>query len=87
MTRFTTILSGLALASVMSTGAMAAGATEKVATKVHSPESIACSQQADAKGLHGKERKSFRTTCKSQMRASNTAAKKPVAAPAADKKS
>ncbi|MBR2537376.1 MAG: phosphate starvation-inducible protein PsiF [Hyphomicrobium sp.] len=90
MTRFTSILSGVVLAAVVgANGAMAANAPAKVA-KVHSPESIACSQQADAKGLHGKERKSFRSTCKSQMRAANTAAKKPSTAPTApatDKKS
>lgn len=90
MTRFTSILSGVVLAAVVGTnGAMAANAPAKVA-KVRSPESIACSQQADAKGLHGKERKSFRDTCKSQMRAANTASKKPPTAPTApatDKKS
>jgi len=32
--------------------------------KVHSPESIECSKEADAKGLHGKERKKFRAECK-----------------------
>jgi hypothetical protein len=32
--------------------------------KVHSPESIECSKEADAKGLHGKERKKFRSECK-----------------------
>jgi hypothetical protein len=30
----------------------------------HSAASIACSKQADAKGLHGKERKKFRSECK-----------------------
>ena len=37
-------------------------------TKTHSPESIECSKQADAKGLHGKERKTFRATCKSELK-------------------
>ena len=32
--------------------------------KVHSPESIECSKEADEKGLHGKERKKFRSECK-----------------------
>jgi predicted outer membrane protein len=31
---------------------------------VHSAASIECSKQADAKGLHGKERKKFRSECK-----------------------
>jgi invasion protein IalB len=32
--------------------------------KTHTPESIECSKEADAKGLHGKERKKFRSECK-----------------------
>jgi hypothetical protein len=28
------------------------------------PGSIACSKEADARGLHGKERKTFRASCK-----------------------
>ena len=32
-------------------------------TKAHSPESIECSKEADTKGLHGKERKKFRSEC------------------------
>jgi hypothetical protein len=31
--------------------------------KTHSPQSIECSKQADAKGLHGAERKKFRKAC------------------------
>lgn len=96
MTRFTSILSGLALVAALgANGAMAASATGTAAgapakvAKVHSPESIECSKQADAKGLHGKERKAFRSTCISQAKAAakSTAAKKPATAPAADKKS
>jgi invasion protein IalB len=37
--------------------------TEKKAPKQHSAESLACSKQADEKGLHGKERKKFRSEC------------------------
>jgi invasion protein IalB len=33
-------------------------------SKPRSAESIECSKQADAKGLHGKERKKFRSECK-----------------------
>ena len=40
-----------------------AAKTEK-AEKAHSPESLECSKQADEKGLHGKERKKFRSECK-----------------------
>ena len=32
--------------------------------KPHTAESIECSKEADAKGLHGKERKKFRSECK-----------------------
>jgi phosphate-selective porin len=37
-----------------------AAKTAKPRTEV----SLECSKQADAKGLHGKERKTFRSTCK-----------------------
>jgi psiF repeat len=33
-------------------------------SKPRSAESLECSKQADAKGLHGKERKKFRAECK-----------------------
>ena len=33
-------------------------------TKERSAKSIECSKQADAKGLHGKERQIFRSKCK-----------------------
>lgn len=45
--------------------APAATATPKAAAAVvHSPQSIECSKEADAKGLHGKARKAFRSQCK-----------------------
>jgi len=34
------------------------------APATHSAKSIECSKEADAKGLHGKERKKFREECK-----------------------
>ncbi|GLR89267.1 PsiF family protein [Bradyrhizobium iriomotense] len=37
--------------------------TDKKAPKERSAESQECSKQADAKGLHGKERKKFRSDC------------------------
>lgn len=40
--------------------------SEKMAAK--SPESLECSKQADAKGLHGKERKKFREECKKDLK-------------------
>ena len=45
------------------TTAPAAKADTK-APVVHSAASLECSKEADAKGLHGKERKKFRSECK-----------------------
>jgi len=42
--------------------------TEKKAEKAHTPESLECSKQADEKGLHGKERKKFRSECKKEAK-------------------
>jgi hypothetical protein len=39
----------------------------KAAPVVHSPQSIECSKQADAKGLHGPERIRFRANCKNKF--------------------
>jgi hypothetical protein len=39
-------------------------AAEKKAAKPRTAASLECSKQADAKGLHGKERKKFRSECK-----------------------
>jgi len=36
-------------------------------TKAQNAASIECSKQADAKNLHGKARKQFRSSCKKQM--------------------
>ena len=44
--------------------AVAPAATEKKMAKPRSAASVECSKQADAKGLHGKERKKFRSECK-----------------------
>lgn len=72
-------LAAAALASLLLTGAAfaqatapaaknetkseSAAATDKKAPKERSAESLECSKQADAKGLHGKERKKFRSEC------------------------
>ena len=39
-------------------------AKDTKAPMVHSAASLECSKEADAKGLHGKERKKFRSECK-----------------------
>jgi len=49
--------------------AAAPAATEKKAEKPHSAASLECSKEADAKGLHGKERKKFRSDCKKEAAA------------------
>jgi len=38
--------------------------TEKKAEKPRSAASLECSKEADAKGVHGKERKKFMSECK-----------------------
>ena len=44
--------------------AAAPAATDKKTSKPRTAASIECSKEADAKGLHGKERKKFRSDCK-----------------------
>ena len=58
----------------------AAPAPAAKAPKVHTAASLECSKEADAKGLHGKERKKFRSECKK-----SAASGAPAAAPAATK--
>ncbi len=75
------LVSGAAFAQTTAPAAKpdAAATTAKKAPKEHSAESLECSKQADAKGLHGKERKKFRSECIKSAKAG-------TAAPAADKK-
>lgn len=77
MTMIKTALAATALAFALATGALAADSTTatttpapitkpakvKAAAKPRTPESIECSKQADAKGLHGAARKTFRKEC------------------------
>ena len=44
--------------------APAAGATTTMTPAARSAKSIECSKEADAKSLHGSERKKFRAECK-----------------------
>lgn len=89
---FTSRFAAVVLASLLATGTAfaqtaapaakseTATTADKKAPKEHSAESLECSKQADAKGLHGKERKKFRSEC-------IKSAKGGMAAPAAaDKK-
>ncbi|WP_163363765.1 PsiF family protein, partial [Enterobacter cloacae] len=71
----TTRLAAVALASLLASGAAlaqttapsaktdAATSADKKPPKERSADSLECSKQADAKGLHGKERKKFRSEC------------------------
>ncbi len=63
------MLAGSAYAQSTTTPAPAAkAAPDKMAPAKpkaeHTAASLECSKQADAKGLHGKERKKFRSECK-----------------------
>lgn len=71
---FSSRLAVAALASLLASGTAFAqttapaaktdtATTDKKAPKERSTESLECSKQADAKGLHGKERKKFRSEC------------------------
>lgn len=56
------LLSAFAVAAIVAAGAaLPASAMDQ---KPRSAKSIECSKQADAKGLHGKERHKFRSECK-----------------------
>jgi CelD/BcsL family acetyltransferase involved in cellulose biosynthesis len=56
--------------------AAAPAATEKKAEKPRTAASLECSKEADAKGLHGKERKKFRSDCKKEAGAKGAPASK-----------
>ena len=63
------LLAGSAFAQTPATPTPTAPATktapaEKKAEKPRTAVSLDCSKQADAKGLHGKERKKLRSACK-----------------------
>ena len=80
MTKISSLATATALASLLMMGSAFAQATapaakdatktemkapaEKKAEKPHTAASLECSKEADAKGLHGKERKKFRSECK-----------------------
>ena len=60
---------GVALAQATAPAGQTTAAPAKTAkaTAPHSAASIECSKQADAKGLHGKPRKKFRSECKKDL--------------------
>jgi hypothetical protein len=68
----TSLLAGTAFAQTPAPAAKDSTATESKAPaekKQRSAASLDCSKQADAKGLHGKERKKFRSECKKEASA------------------
>jgi hypothetical protein len=60
---------GSALAQGTAPAAAPAATTAKKAEKPRTPESLACSKEADDKGLHGKDRKKFMSQCKKDAKA------------------
>lgn len=50
-------------------GTVAKKGSVKAAPSLRSAGSIECSKRADAKGLHGKSRRTFRAQCKREMSA------------------
>jgi hypothetical protein len=66
-------------AAVPQASAASKAKTAAATTKVHSPASIECSKQADAKGLHGKDRVKFRSECKKTYASEHKSASAPAA--------
>jgi len=60
----TAFASLLLMGSAFAETAAPAAKSDTKAPMVHSAASLECSKEADAKGLHGKERKKFRSECK-----------------------
>ncbi len=60
-----TVIGGFCLSSALAQNAPSTSATPAAPamTKERSPQSIECSKEADAKGLHGADRKKFRHEC------------------------
>ena len=57
----------LIAAALAATFVLSAGGGAAFAAMSKGAAATECSKQADAKGLHGKERKKFRETCKRDM--------------------
>jgi len=70
------LFAGAAFAQTSTAPAAAPAATEKKAEKPRTAASLECSKEADAKGLHGKERKKFRSECKKEQSAKGAPASK-----------
>jgi invasion protein IalB len=73
MMNFAARVAAMAVASLLVGSAFAQSPSATPSTKAspsatapvqHTARSLECSKEADAKGLHGKERKKFRSECK-----------------------
>jgi hypothetical protein len=62
-----------ATARAAKSGTTSTAATDEKTSKPRSAESLECSKEADAKGLHGKARKKFRSECIRNARAGEKA--------------
>jgi len=62
------LLAGSAFAQTSAPAASPDAAATTKSSKPRSAASVECSKEADAKGLHGKERKKFRSECKAQAK-------------------
>jgi hypothetical protein len=58
------MMGGVAFAQSTASAPAPAATAKPAPAPVHSAKSIECSKEADAKGLHGAERKKFRADCK-----------------------
>ena len=68
MRRLLLLAGAAALAfSMNSVLAQDAGKTKPKPSAARTAASIECSKQADAKGLHGKERRTFRARCRKDL--------------------
>ena len=70
------LFAGAAFAQTSTAPAAAPAAAEKKAEKPRTAASLECSKEADAKGLHGKERKKFRSDCEKGQAAKGAPASK-----------
>jgi hypothetical protein len=62
-------VSAIAFAALLTTSSAVVSQAAQAPATGRSVASIECSKQADAKGLHGKARKTFRSKCLKQLRA------------------
>jgi psiF repeat len=70
------LLAGSAYAQTPSASPAPDAAATTKSGKPRSAASLECSKEADAKGLHGKERKKFRSECKAQAKSAAAPASK-----------